>query len=170
MGTRKTKAEDGPGAVRRRLSVVVVDPLHVVRAGIGLLIDSQPDMAVVAEASVAKDAVERIKSLPRRRMLALIGLGLEGEHDAYWLIRTLRERFPQLAIVGCGANADPMAISRAPFVGADGFVDKNANPDEFLHALRGAAQGELVLAGPPAEWIAPIADRIELERDAEPML
>lgn len=170
MSSRKAKTEEGPGAARRRLSVVVVDPLHVVRAGIGLLIDSQPDMAVVVEASAGDEALEKIKGLPRRRMLVLIGLGLDGERDAFWLIRALRERFPQLAIVGCGANAEPMAISRALFVGADGFVDKTANPDEFIQALRGAAAGELVLAGPPSEWIGSIADRIEIERDIEPVL
>ena len=82
--------------------------------------------------------------------MVLVGLGLDGEQDAFWLIRTLRERFPSHAILGCGANADATTISRALFMGADGFVDKNIDPVEFLQSLRRAADREMVLAGPAA--------------------
>ncbi|MBI2238976.1 MAG: response regulator transcription factor [Actinobacteria bacterium] len=155
---------------RRRLGVVVVDPLAVVRAGIGLLIDDRPDLDVLGEAGTADEGLEAIRRLRRSRVVVLVGLGLDGEHDAFWLIRTVREQFPSYAIVGCGANADPLAISRALFVGADGFVDKNVDPVEFLQALRKAADGEMVLVGPPAEWVGPIADAVERRRDAEVLL
>ena len=46
-------------------------------------------------------------------VVVLIGLGLEGDHDAFWLIRTVRERFPSHAVIGVGANADPTTIARA---------------------------------------------------------
>jgi DNA-binding NarL/FixJ family response regulator len=109
----------------RRLGVVVVDPLPVVRAGLSLLIEDRPDMEVLAEAGGADEGLEAIQRLRRSRVVVLVGLGLGGEHDAYWLIRAVRERFPTHAILGCGANADPTDISRALFVGADGFVDKS---------------------------------------------
>ena len=64
------------------------------------------------------------------------------------MIRTLRERYPTHAILGFGANSDPTSISRALFVGADGFVDKNIDPVDFLQALRRAADREMVLAIP----------------------
>jgi len=157
-------------APKRRLGVVLVDPLPVVRAGLGMLIEDRPDMEVLAEAGTADEALVAINRLRRSRIVALIGLGLDGEHDAFWLIRTVRERFPALAILGCGARADPMAISRALFMGADGFVDKNVDPLEFLQALHAAADGEMVLAGPPTEWVRPIAAGIDLRRQVEAKL
>jgi DNA-binding NarL/FixJ family response regulator len=159
-----------PVEITKRLNVVVIDPLHVVRAGLALLIDEQPDMAVVAQAGNAEDGLEAIAGYPRRRLIALVGLGLEGEHDAYWLIRTLRERFPTLSVLACGGNSEPVSVSRALFVGADGFLDKNADPIAFLDGLRDVMQGEVVLAGPPTSWIPAIADDIERRRDLEPML
>jgi len=154
-------------ATRRRLGVVLVDPLPVVRAGLRLLIDDRPDMEVLTEAGTAEEALEAIQRVRRTRVVVLVGLGLAGEHDAFWLIRTLRERFPAHAILGCGANADPTLISRALFVGADGFVDKNIDPIEFLQALRRSADREMVLASPASHEVGRIAAGIERRRDLE---
>lgn len=152
---------------RRRLGVVVVDPLPVVRAGLSLLIEDRPDMEVLAEAGTALDGLDSIQRLRRSRVVVLVGLALGGEHDAYWLIRTVRERFPSHAILGCGANADATDISRALFVGADGYVDKNIDPIEFLQSLRRAADHEMVLAGPAPGSVGRIADGIDRRRDVE---
>ncbi len=164
------RSNSRPVEITKRLNIVVIDPLHVVRAGLALLIDEQPDMAVVAQVGNAEEGLEAIAGYPRRRLIALVGLGLEGEQDAFWLIRTLRERFPTLSVLACGANSEPVSVSRALFVGADGFLDKNADPIAFLDGLRDVMQGEVVLAGPPTSWIPEIADAIERRRDLVPML
>ena len=165
---RQPGSDEGPvPATRRRLGVVLVDPLPVVRAGISLLIDDRPDMEVLAEAGTADDGIEAILRVRRTRVVVLVGLGLAGEHDAYWLIRTLRERFPSHAILGCGANADPAVISKALFVGADGFVDKNIDPVVFLQSLRRAADREMVLATPAGTAVGDIVEGIERRRDAD---
>jgi DNA-binding NarL/FixJ family response regulator len=164
---RATIADPPTPATRRRLGVVLVDPLPVVRAGLRLLIDDRPDMEVLTEAGTADEALEAIKRVRRSRVVVLVGLGLSGERDAFWLIRSLRERFPAHAILGCGANADPTLISRALFVGADGFVDKNIDPIEFLQALRRSADREMVLASPASHEVGRIAAGIERRRDFE---
>jgi DNA-binding NarL/FixJ family response regulator len=166
----ESRSNSRPVEITKRLNIVVIDPLHVVRAALALLIDEQPDMAVVAQAGDAEEGLDAIAGYPRRRLIALVGLGLEGEHDAYWMIRTLRERFPTLSVLACGANSEPVSVSRALFVGADGFVDKNADPIAFLDALRDVMHGEVVLAGPPTSWIPSIADDIDRRRDLEPIL
>lgn len=152
---------------RRRLGVVVIDPLPVVRAGLSLLVEDRPDMEVLAEAGTSEEGLKAIRGVRRSRVVVLVGLGLEGERDAFWLIRRIREYFPGLAILGCGAKADTVAISRALFMGADGYVDKNVEPSAFLQALLRAADGEMVLTGPPAEWVGAIADGLERQREAE---
>jgi DNA-binding NarL/FixJ family response regulator len=99
-------------------------------------------------------------------MVVLVGLGIRGDHDAYWLIRSIREHCPSFAIVGCGASPSRIAVSRALFVGADGFMDQNSDPDEFLDGLRAAARGELVLTGLPDEYLGSLADAIDIQVDA----
>jgi two-component system, NarL family, response regulator DevR len=166
--TRRTTTEGSSPPPRRRLGVVVVDPLPVVRAGLRLLIEDRPDLEVLAEAGSADQGLDAIGRIRRSRVIVLVGLGLVGDHDSYWLIRTLRQRFPTHALLGCGANADPTAISRALFVGADGFVDKNIDPVEFLQALRAAAGGDMVLATPASSSaLGAIAEGIERRRDVE---
>jgi DNA-binding NarL/FixJ family response regulator len=151
----------------RRLGVVLVDPLPVVRAGIRLLIDDRPDMEVLAEAGTGAEGLEAVQRIRRSRVVVLVGLGLTGDNDAYWLIRTLRQRYPTHAILGCGANADPSSISRALFVGADGFVDKNIDPVDFLQALRRAAEREMVLATPASAAVGQIVEGIDRRREVE---
>src|SRR5436309_6756708 len=108
MSKRTASAEQAlpPAVPRRRLGVIVVDPLPVVRAGLSLLIADRPDMEVLAEAGTADEGLEAISRVRRTRVVVLVGLGLGGEHDSFWLIRTLRERFPSHALLGCGANSD----------------------------------------------------------------
>jgi DNA-binding NarL/FixJ family response regulator len=154
-------------AAPRPIGVIVVDPLPVVRAGLRLLIDDRPDLEVLFESGTADEGLAAVQRVRRNLVVVLVGLGLDGEHDAYWLIRTLRQRFPSHAVLGCGANADPTAISRALFVGADGFVDKNIDPVDFLQALRRAAQREMVLATPASSSVGQIVAGIDRRREVE---
>lgn len=164
-------AKRGALPPRRPLGVVIADPLPVVRAGLAALISQDRHFTVLAQGSTADEALHSVKDLKQKaNVVVLVGLGLHGEHDAYWLIRTLRDEYPTLATIACGADADQLHISRALFVGADGFVDKNAHPEEFLNALLDAADGEIVLVGPPPDWLGPIAEGLERQRDAKPVL
>jgi DNA-binding NarL/FixJ family response regulator len=147
-----------------RLGVVVVEPFAVVRAGLVRTIDTSPGLEVLASAASAEEAMGIVDRLRRTRLVILVAMGLAGEQDSYWLIRALRERFPGHVILGMGANADPNAISRALFTGADGFVDKNVEVEEFLAALQAAGEDEVVIAGPAAASVGTIAEGIERRR------
>lgn len=168
MATRRLPADElEDAAPRRKLGVVVVDPLPVVRAGLILLIEGRADMEVVAESGDADGVLEAVARLRRSRILVLVGLGLQGHHDAAWLIREVRERYPGHAVLAMGANADATAVSRALFVGADGFVDKNVDPLVFLQALRRSADHEMVLEGPAASDVGQIAGGIDRRREID---
>src|SRR4029450_10734963 len=120
---------------RPRPGVVVVDPLAVVRAGLGKLIGDLPDMQVLAEAGTADECLAGLRRIRRSRLIVLVGLGLPGERDSLWLIGTLRERYPHATILASGAGADATTISRGLLLGADGYLDKDVDPVEFLEAI-----------------------------------
>jgi DNA-binding NarL/FixJ family response regulator len=167
VSPRPDLPEPSVRAPERRLGVVVVDPLPVVRAGLSLLIADHDGMQVLASCGTAAEALDSLGRIRRARIVVLVGLGLEGDHDAFSFIRTVREQHPAHAILGCGANAEPSAVSRALFVGADGYVDKNVDPEEFVGSILRAADHQVVLAGPVAASVGRIADGIERRRDVE---
>jgi DNA-binding NarL/FixJ family response regulator len=168
---RAQRAEEAPRAARGVLSVMIVEPLPVVNEGLGLFIDSQDDMAVVAQSYTADDALEHLERLPRKSgLLVLVALETTGEHDAFWLIRHLREEHPTSVVVACSASSVKASVSRALFAGADGYINKRSDPLEFLDGLRRSASGELVLTGLPTDWFGDIAEGVATERDARPIL
>ena len=166
-GSSKTRSRRH---TRPRLDIVVVDPLAVVRAGLGMLIGDQPDMQVLAEAGSADECLVAVRRIRRSRLVVLTGLGLPGERDSLWLIGTLRERYPLVTILASGAGADATAISRGLVMGADGYLDKGVDPAEFLQAIRRAARGEVVLAGAQVDWVDLLAEGSDGGRHIESQL
>ena len=144
--------------------VVVVEPFAVVRAGLVRIVDASPGLEVAGSAASAEEAMAVVDGLREADLVILVAMGLPGEKDAYWLIRALRERFPGHVILGMGANADPNTVSRALFTGADGFVDKNVEVDEFIAALADSGEEHVVIAGPAAASVGSIAQGIERRR------
>jgi DNA-binding NarL/FixJ family response regulator len=155
-----------PAAGLSRLGVVVVDPALTGRAGIALLIGSQPDMEILAQAGSPDEGIQAVRRVRRRsRVIVLVSLAMAGDHDAFWLIRQVRERCPHYVILGFGILPARMTISRALFVGADGYLDTCADPDDFLDGLRRAVEGQVVLRGVPPDYLGPIAEGIEQQGD-----
>ena len=149
------------------MRVLIVEPLGVVRAGLALLIESDPDMTVLDEASTGDEALGAVRRVRRRSdLLVLVSLGLTGRHDGLWLIRAIRELAPTVPVVATGGPPDGSLVSKAMFVGADGFVHHNVEPDRFLDALRRLKVGEVVLEGLPRDWFGAIADELTSDRPA----
>jgi DNA-binding NarL/FixJ family response regulator len=162
MASLSTSRKPEPGAFRERRAVIVVDPLPVVRAGLSMLLASRPGFEVVAGVGTAADALAALEGVPSA--CVLVGLGLEGPHDAYWLMAAIRDGNPNATVVAIGSRSDTTTISRALLSGAGAFIDKTVEPDEFLDSMDLAVTGEMVLAGPPSEWVGAIAGALD-QRD-----
>jgi len=159
MASLSTSRKPEPGAFQERRAVIVVDPLPVVRAGLSMLLASRPGLEIVAGVGTAADALAALEGVPTA--CVLVGLGLEGPNDAYWLTETIRDRYPNATVIALGSRSDTMTISRALLSGAGAFVDKTVEPDEFLDSMDLAVAGEMVLAGPPGEWVGAIAGALD---------
>jgi DNA-binding NarL/FixJ family response regulator len=154
-----------------QVGIVVVDPLPIVTEGLEMFLGSQEGFEILGQANSADQAITRMDALKRfTNVVVLVALETGGEHDAFWLIRQLRERHPTCVVVACSANSMKSSISRALFAGADGYINKRADPLEFMDGLRRAAHGELVLTGLPADWFGDIAEGVAKEGDTRPLL
>lgn len=132
-----------------------------------MVIAAEPDMEIAAEADSADEALRLIGRIRRTgQIVVIVGLSLTGDHDALWLVRSLRERHPTVRVLCCGARGDAAWVSRALLVGADGYIDKEAATERFIGAIRGSIEGEVVLEGLPENALGAIADAMDRQAGA----
>jgi DNA-binding NarL/FixJ family response regulator len=143
-----------------RTGVVLVNPLPGSLAQMHDLLSSELDMEVLIHAESADDALDAMRGLPHRMgVVVVVTLGLGGEHDSFWLMRSIREIHPTLTILACGTDTDDDTISWALFTGADGFVALEVEPAQFVEALRRIAHRELILESLSSGWMEREDDR-----------
>ena len=123
-----------PGQAAR---VLVVDDHPVVRQGLRLLIDHEPDLAVCAEAETAADALEAIAE--HKPDVALVDLSLKGV-SGLELIKDIRVRHADLPVLVLSMSDEGVYAERALRAGARGYLMKEAATDEVLTARQTAGR------------------------------
>jgi two-component system response regulator DevR len=155
----------------RTVGILIVEPIRIVRSSLRMVFEADDDMEVLGDASTVEDAVELVRQLPRKtRIVVLVGLEFMGEIDSFWLIRAIRTEFPSLIVLATGTDLNQRAVSRALFMGADGFIHKNSEPERFVEAARRSAAGELVLEGLPRGALGEIVEAMDGQRNAPSLL
>jgi len=143
-----------------RIGIVLVEPIGVVRASLHMVFDAEPEFDVRGVAADTVEGLELVRRNGGRTRIAMIGLEFGGEKDALWLIRSIRNLYPHLVVLATGTDLNGATISKALFVGADGFIHKNSEPERFVEAAKRSAAGELVLEGLPRGALGEILDGI----------
>ncbi|MFE5811126.1 response regulator transcription factor [Streptomyces sp. NBC_01232] len=136
-------ATDQPSAAPVR--VLLADDQALLRSAFKVLVDSEPDMEVVGEASDGAQAVELARRT--RPDVVLMDIRMPGT-DGLAATRMISAD-PELAAVRVVMlttfEVDEYVVS-ALRAGASGFLGKGAEPDELLNAIRVAAAGEALLS------------------------
>lgn len=132
----------------KTISVLLVDDHLVVRSGLKALLGTQPDIAVVAEASTGEEGLAAAaEHTPDVVMMDLaMGPGLDGIEA----IRKLRQANPRQAVLVFTTYDSDADIVRAVDAGAMGYLLKDAAPEEIFSAIRGAVVGRSVMSAPVA--------------------
>ena len=118
--------------------VLIVDDHAVVRAGLRLLLDAEPDIEVVGEAADGVDALLVDRALePEVVLMDLLMPGLNGI-DA---TRELLQERPAAKVLVLSMQDDPRYVREAFAAGATGYVLKEAADTEVVGAVRQVAQG-----------------------------
>jgi two-component system response regulator DevR len=122
--------------------ILLVDDHAIVRLGLMTLLNDQPDMEVVAEASTAEEAVRAVEKFKPDVVLMDIRLPGEGGIEA---TRLVTAKFPDSKVVMLTSFADDDLLIRAISAGAVGYVLKQVGNEELLRAIQAAARGEASL-------------------------
>lgn len=122
--------------------ILLVDDHDIVRLGLMTLLNDQPDMQVIGEASTAGEAVMVAENLKPDVVLMDIRLPGEGGIDA---TEQVTRRVPGSKVVMLTSFADEDLVVRAIRAGAVGYVLKQVGNEELLRAIRAAAKGDALL-------------------------
>jgi two-component system, NarL family, response regulator NreC len=121
-----------------KIRVLIAEDHETVRQGLALLINSQPDMAVVGEAGDGAAAVERVVAL--KPTVALLDISMP-EMNGLAATRHIHERVPGTAVVALTRYSDDPYVKELFKAGARGYVLKQSSSSELLKAIRAAAAG-----------------------------
>ena len=134
------KPRPTPSARRR---VLLVDDHPFMRAGLGQLIDCQPDLAVGGEAG---NPAEALQALARQRPdLILTDLTMPGRSGLEF-IKDLRAAHPEIPILVVSMHDEAVYAERVLRAGARGYIMKEAGGENLLGAIRQVLRGEVYVS------------------------
>lgn len=130
-------AENGSqGAMRR---VLIVDDHPVVRQGIKLMVNAQPDLTVVGEAQTEQDARRLVRELKPDALVVDLSL---DQGDGFNVVRDVNAHFPHIRVLVLSMHDEAVYAERLLSQGASGYIMKQAATDQLITALRAVLRGE----------------------------
>ncbi len=124
------------------IRLLLADDHPVVRAGLRAVLETEPDLEVVAEASSAEEAVRLADGVDVVLMDLQFGSGMHGS-EATAAITAAADAPKVLVLTTYDTDGDILAAIEA---GATGYLLKDAPPEDLAAAVRNAATGQTVLA------------------------
>jgi|SRR5215469_10225011 len=144
-------SESGP------IRVFCVDDHPMLRKGIATVINDEPDMQVVGEASNAQEAVEQFRK--HRPDVTLMDLRLP-DTSGIEAMRAIQAEFPGARIIVVTTFEGDAEIQRALEAGAHGYLLKNMPPDELVASIRHVYAGKKRI---PSQLAARLAEHLSDE-------
>ncbi|GAA2211245.1 response regulator transcription factor [Nonomuraea monospora] len=124
------------------ISILIADDQAMIRAGLRLMIETQPDLRVLAEASDGEQAVEL--ALRRRPDVALLDIAMPRMNGLAAARRILSAPSPPRVIMLTMYDTDEN-LDVSLHAGVSGFLLKGAPPEHLFAAIRSAARGEMLI-------------------------
>lgn len=126
-----------------RTRIVLCEDHQMVREGLRALLDGEPDLEVVADASDGEQAVRA--ALGSAPDVVVMDIGLP-RCDGIEATRRLRQQAPELPVVILSMHDDATTVDRALRAGARGYVLKGAGFARLCDAIRSVRRGEVYLS------------------------
>ena len=142
-----------------RIRILIVDDHLVVRMGLRSMIDSQPDMVVVAEAATGRETIERYRETKPDVVLMDLRMPDMGGVEA---TAVLCREFPNAHVLVLTTYDGDENIYRALQAGARGYLLKDIPRDEFLNAVRAVHAGQYFVPPAVAALLAQRVPALEL--------
>ena len=131
---RKSEGSKGGPPIR----ILIVDDHAVLRAGLRMLLEAEPDMEVVGEAEDGAEGLKRILELVPDVVLLDVTM---PDMDGLEVLRRIRDGSPQTRVLMLTMHDDEGYLREALAAGSSGYVLKRAADIELLSAIRAVHRG-----------------------------
>ncbi len=126
-----------------QIEVILADDHILFRQGLARLLDLEPDIVVMAQASTGREVLERLKvQLPDLVIMDITMPDMDGV-EATAQVTTL---YPQVKVLVLSAHEDRDALFAAIDAGAAGYLIKDTEPEELARAIRVVAAGGSIVS------------------------
>ncbi|MBX9631388.1 MAG: response regulator transcription factor [Burkholderiales bacterium] len=133
------------------IRILIADDHEIVRAGFAQFIEDQDDMEIAAEASTGDEVIALIRKETFDVVLLDISMPHKNGIDCLRVVRQIDETLPVLVLSGFPEEHYAVNMLRS---GANGYIAKNAPPEELLKAIRVVARGKRYLSETAAELVS----------------
>ena len=137
------------------LNILLGDDHRIVREGLKQVLADAPEINVVAEAETGPDVLQRVEVLGGNTGLhaVLLDIALPGR-DGMDVLQALKKTWPQLPVLMLSTYPEKQYAVRCIKLGAAGYLNKSANPDDMIAAVRKVANGGMYVSSVTAEALA----------------
>ena len=139
----------------KNIKILIGDDHRIVREGLKQVLADAPEIAVVAEAETGPDILARVEALGGHAGLAvvLLDIALPGR-DGMDVLQALKKAWPLLPVLMLSTYPEKQYAVRCIKLGAAGYLNKSAHPDDMIAAVRKVAAGGLYVSAVTAEALA----------------
>ena len=123
--------------------ILMVDDHPIVREGMAQFLNLQDKLHLCCQASNAKEALAAMSACDHA--LAIVDISLDGD-SGLELIKTLRQRYPELAILTLSMHDESLFAERALRSGANGYLMKQEGTQNILLAVQQILAGNIYLS------------------------
>ena len=138
-----------------RVKILIGDDHRIVREGLKQVLADAPDIAVVAEADTVPDVLQQVADLGGHHGLSAVLLDIAmPERDGLDVLQALKARWPLLPVLMLSTYPENQYAVRCIKLGASGYLNKSAHPDDMIAAVRKVAHGGIYVSAVAAEALA----------------
>lgn len=137
------------------IRVLLGDDHRIVREGLKQVLADAPDIEVCAEATDGEQVLACVQAAdgPRGLDVVLLDIAMPGR-DGLDVLQALRKAWPGLPVLMLSTYPERQYAVRCIKLGAAGYLNKSADPDDMVAAVRKAASGGIYLTPTTAEALA----------------
>ncbi|HUQ92544.1 MAG TPA: response regulator transcription factor [Bryobacteraceae bacterium] len=121
----------------------MADDHAILRKGVRMLVDSQPDMEVVGEAKTGRESIDEARKLKPDIVVMDVSM---PELNGIEATRQICDELAQTKVVALSMHKDSVYVREILRAGARGYLVKDSEDDDLLKAIRAVSRGEAFLS------------------------
>lgn len=129
--------------IEKPVTILLADDHTIVRQGLAKLLESEPDLKVIGEASNGREAIEKVETLKPDIVLMDIGMPQLNGIEA---VRQIKKKQPHIKVIILSMHSHERFISEALSLGATGYLMKDSTGRDIVKAIRAATKGDTFLS------------------------